>query len=180
MKLGLVSQYFDNLLVGDSQKSFDRAIEVLKSLGMNAQKISIPHASLIPPAHLVTTRVENVLAHERYLRTLARDYSPDILYRHIHALTIPAKLYVKAQKVRRLITEEFIAALKTVNVIVTPVSIPAPTFGEVDQGFTVVEGKKINFHDIRGSYWGVSAIPFNITGLPAILFVADSHQWVCR
>ena len=55
-KFGLVSEYFDNLLVGDSKKLFDRAIELLESLGMQAEKISIPHASLIPPAHLVTTR----------------------------------------------------------------------------------------------------------------------------
>ena len=26
----------------------------------------------------------------------------------------------------------------------------------------------MTFQDIRGSYWGLSTIPFNVTGLPAI------------
>jgi aspartyl-tRNA(Asn)/glutamyl-tRNA(Gln) amidotransferase subunit A len=167
-KFGLVADYFDDLLTGESERLFKQAIESLEALGMKAARVAIPHASLIPAAQMATSRVENASAHEEYLRTRPRDYSPDILYRHIHALTIPASIYLAAQKVRRILCEEFAAAFQSVSVIVTPVSIPAPTVEECRQGFAVVDGKKIVFQDIRGSYWGLSTIPFNITGLPAL------------
>ena len=167
-KFGLIMDYFDHLVTGESEKLFAQAIESLESLGMKPEKISIPHSSLIPAVQLATSRVENAAAHDHYLRTQPRNYSPDILYRHIHALTIPATTDVAAQKVRRILCDEFATAFKSVSVIVTPVSIPAPTIEECRQGFAIIEGRKVKFQDIRGSYWGLSTIPFNVTGLPAI------------
>jgi aspartyl-tRNA(Asn)/glutamyl-tRNA(Gln) amidotransferase subunit A len=167
-KFGLVANYFDDFLTGESERLFKQAIESLEALGMKAERVTIPHASLIPAVQMATSRVENASAHEEYLRSRPRDYSPDILYRHIHALTIPATTYIAAQKVRRVLCQEFAAAFESVNVIVTPVSIPAPTLEECRQGFAIVDGKKMTFQDIRGSYWGLSTIPFNVTGLPAI------------
>lgn len=102
-KFGLVRDYFDDLVTGESKGLFERALQSLESLGMKSERISIAHASLIPAAHLATSRVENASAHDRYLRTRARDYSPELLYRYIHALTIPATTYVAAQKVRRIL-----------------------------------------------------------------------------
>jgi Asp-tRNA(Asn)/Glu-tRNA(Gln) amidotransferase A subunit family amidase len=58
--------------------------------------------------------------------------------------------------------------LKRVDVFVTPVSIAAPTIEEAKQGFALVDGRTIKFQDTRGSYWGLSTIPFNVTGLPAV------------
>ncbi len=167
-KFGLIMDYFDDLVTGESEKLFSQAIQSLEFLGMRPEKISIPHASLIPAVQLATSRVENAAAHDHYLRTQPRNYSPDILYRHIHALTIPATTYVAAQKVRRILCDEFATSFKSVSVIVTPVSIPAPTVEECRQGFAIIDGKKVNFQDSRGSYWGLSTIPFNVTGLPAI------------
>ncbi len=167
-KFGLVADYFDGLVTGESERLFKQAIESLEALGMKAERVAIPHASLIPAVQMATSRVENASAHEEYLRTRSRDYSPDILYRHIHALTIPATIYLAAQKVRRVLCDEFAAAFKSVSVIVTPVSIPAPTIDECRRGFAIIDGKKVTFQDIRGSYWGLSTIPFNVTGLPAL------------
>ena len=167
-KFGLVKDYFDDLVTGESKELFAQAVQSLESLGMKPETISIPHASLIPAVQLATSRVENAAAHDHYLRTQPRNYSPDILYRHIHALTIPATTYVAAQKVRRILCDEFAAAFKSVDVIITPVSIPAPTVEECQKGFAIIDGKKLNFQDSRGSYWGLSTIPFNVTGLPAI------------
>src|SRR5262249_53445623 len=76
--------------------------------------------------------------------------------------------YVTAQRVRRVIAEEFDEAFKRVDVIVTPVSIPAPTIEECNRGVTVIDGEKIALRDKRGSFWGLSTLPFNVTGHPAM------------
>ena len=49
--------------------------------------------------------LELVSDHDHYLRTRARDYSPELLYRHIQALMFPAGSYVTAQRVRLNFTE---------------------------------------------------------------------------
>jgi aspartyl-tRNA(Asn)/glutamyl-tRNA(Gln) amidotransferase subunit A len=80
----------------------------------------------------------------------------------------PAGSYVTAQRVRRLIADEFECAFERVDVIVTPVSIPAPTLEECRRGVTEIDGKKVQLRDGRGSTWGLSTLPFNVTGHPAI------------
>jgi aspartyl-tRNA(Asn)/glutamyl-tRNA(Gln) amidotransferase subunit A len=67
-----------------------------------------------------------------------------------------------------VICEEFDAALKRVDVIVTPVSIPAPTVEDCSRGMTDIDGEKITLRDARGSFWGLGTVPFNVTGHPAI------------
>jgi len=123
---------------------------------------------VIPAVHTVVSRAELVSDHDHYLRTRARDYSPELLYRHIHALMFPAGSYVTAQRVRRLIAEEFEGAFERVDVIVTPVSMPAPTMEESGRGVTDIDGEKVSLRDARGSTWGLSTVPFSVTGHPAI------------
>lgn len=168
IRFGVIENYFDDLITGETKNIFFQALGTLESLGMERVSISIPHSSLIPAVQTAISRVENVTAHDRYLRTRPRDYSPELLYRFIYSLTIPGETYVSAQKARRLISEDFAVAFKKVNVLVTPLSVPAPTFEESRQGFAVVDGSKINFQDDRGNYWILGTIPFNVTGLPAL------------
>lgn len=169
LKVGVIKGYFDDLMVGEVKRVFNEAVKVLQSLGARIAEISIPHMDLIPAVQTATSRVENVVAHEAYLRTRPRDYSPTLLYRHIHALMIPAETYVTAQKARRIICQEFDQALEKVQVIVTPTApMPAPTIEECNRGFVEVDGRRIALQDIRGSFGTSFTIPFNVTGLPAI------------
>ena len=169
LRVGLVKGYFDELVSIEVRKSFHEAVKLLESMGMKAMEVAIPHAQLIPAVHTVTSRVENVATQEHYLRTRPRDYSPVLFYRHVTALAIPASAYVQAQRVRRLLCQEFDHALETVDVIVAPtVTLPAPTIEECDQGFLNFDGKQVNVQDFKGSFGVVCATPFNVTGLPAL------------
>ena len=125
MTIGLIVGYYRKLTVGDVALKFSTAVRLLESLGMRTQELSIPHMEIIPAVHTIVSRSELVSDHDRYLRSRPRDYSSELLYRHIQALMFPAGTYVTAQRVRRLICEEFDEAFKQVDVIVTPVSIPA-------------------------------------------------------
>src|ERR1044071_8585304 len=168
LKAGLIGSYYDKLMFGKVEQIFAAALRELELLGMKTEQLSIPHIDLTPAVHTVVSRAELVSDHDHYLRTRARDYSPELLYRHIHALMFPAGSYVTAQRVRRLIAEEFERAFERVDVIVTPVSIPAPTIEECSRGVTEIDGEKISLRDPRGSFWGLSTLPFNVTGHPAI------------
>lgn len=168
LRAGLITGYFDELMIGETKEIFVEAVKRLRSLGIKTDEVSVPHIDLIPAVQTATSRVENVSDHDHYLRTRPRDFSPSLLHRHIHALMIPATTYVIAQRVRRLICQEFEETLRRVQIIVTPVSIPAPTIDECKRGFMEVNGKKIRFQEPRGSFWGLSTMPFNVTGLPAL------------
>jgi aspartyl-tRNA(Asn)/glutamyl-tRNA(Gln) amidotransferase subunit A len=168
LKVGLIKGYFDDIMVGDVAKSFGEATRLLESLGMRIEEVSIPHMDLIPAVQNCTSRVENVSAHDRYLRSRPRDYSPELLYRYIHALMIPAATYVNAQRVRRVICQEFDEVMSRVQVIIAPTSIPAPTIEECNLGHMELSGKKIALKPstMNRSTWGT--IPFNVTGYPAL------------
>ncbi len=169
LKVGIIKDYFDGVMVGEIKSAFADAIRVVESLGMKIKEVSIPHIELIPAIKNCTSRVENAAAHVPFLRTRPRDYSPQVLYSYICALLTPAATYVTAQRVRRLICEEFDEALSSVQTLLVPtIAHPTPTIEECRQGVMEVNGEKIKLQDSRGSLNSLCTIPFNITGLPAI------------
>jgi aspartyl-tRNA(Asn)/glutamyl-tRNA(Gln) amidotransferase subunit A len=168
LKIGLIKGYFDDIIVGDVAKSFGEATRLLESLGMRIEEVSIPHMDLIPAVQNCTSRVENVSAHDRYLRSRPRDYSPELLYRYIHALMIPAATYVNAQRVRRVICQEFDEVMSRVQVIIAPTSIAAPTIEECNLGHMELNGKKVALRPSTMNLSTRGTIPFNVTGYPAL------------
>ena len=169
MKVGVVDSYFDELMVDEVAKAFQDALAALESLGMQVKKVTIPHMDMVPAVQTATSRCENLVAHEPYLRKQPRDYSPELLYRNIASLTVPASSYVTSQRVRRIICREFEEALQDVQVIVAPtVGIAAPTIEECKQGFAEIDGRRIPFRHPSGSIGTRCTIPFNVTGLPAL------------
>jgi len=168
LKIGLIKGYFDDIMVGDVAKSFGEATRLLESLGMRIEEVSIPHMDLIPAVQNCTSRVENVSAHDRYLRSRPRDYSRELLYRYIHALMIPAATYVNAQRVRRVICQEFDEVMSRVQVIIAPTSIAAPTIEECNLGHMELNGKKVALRPSTMNLSTRGTIPFNVTGYPAL------------
>jgi aspartyl-tRNA(Asn)/glutamyl-tRNA(Gln) amidotransferase subunit A len=103
------------------------------------------------------------------LKNSPRDYSAPLFYRHIKSLLIPADVYVTAQRVRRLICDSFESAFDKVDVMVAPtVGSPAQTIDECRQGFAIVDGRRVEMQDERGTTGTLCTIPFNVTGLPAM------------
>ncbi|MCY4440266.1 MAG: amidase, partial [Deltaproteobacteria bacterium] len=169
MKAGVIDSYFDELMVDEVAKAFRDSLAALESLGMQVKEVNIPHMDMVPAVQTATSRCENVVAHEPYLRQQPRGYSRELLHRNIASLTIPASTYVTSQRVRRVICREFEEALHDVQVIVTPtVGIAAPTIEECRQGFAEIDGRRIPFRHPSGSIGTRCTIPFNVTGLPVL------------
>ncbi|HEY7559360.1 MAG TPA: amidase [Candidatus Binatia bacterium] len=169
MKVGIVKGYFDECLTGEVQRAFEEALRMLKSLGMKIGAVSIPHIDLVPALHAASSRPEANSDHDRYLRTRPRDYSPGLLYSLIAGLLTPASIYVTAQRARRLLCQEFDAALEKVQVIVAPTLFsPAPSIEDCERGYIEADGKTIKLQDRGGNFLTRYTIPFNVTGLPTI------------
>jgi aspartyl-tRNA(Asn)/glutamyl-tRNA(Gln) amidotransferase subunit A len=169
MKVGIIKGYFDQSLVGEVRRAFEEALRMLKALGMKIQEITIPHMDLVPALQAASTRPEANSDHDHYLRTRPRDYSPGLLYSLIAGLLIPAPVYVTAQRVRRLLCQEFDTAFEKVQVIVAPTLFStAPTIEECNRGYIEADGKRINLQDRAGNFLTRYTIPFNVTGLPSI------------
>ena len=169
MKVGIVKGYFDQCILGEVRRAFEQAVGMLKSLGMKVQEISIPHIDLVPALQAASTRPEANSDHDHYLRTRPRDYSPGLLYSLIAGLLTPAPVYVTAQRVRRVLCQEFDAAFEKVQVIVAPTLFsPAPTIEDCNRGYVEENGKKIILTDRAGNFLTRYTIPFNVTGLPTM------------
>jgi len=169
MKVGLLRGYFDEAVEDEVRSALDEAVKTFQSLRMKVTEISIPHLDLVPAVQMASSRSEGTTDHEVYLRTRPRDYSSGLLYGNIAGLLIPAQVFIQAQRVRRLICQEFDQALEKVDVIMAPtVPVPAPTIEECTKGYLERDGKRIPLLDKRGNYLMLSTIPFNVTGLPSM------------
>ncbi|HUK39770.1 MAG TPA: amidase [Candidatus Acidoferrales bacterium] len=170
MKVGIVTGgYFEAGLTNEVRRAFQDALKQLKALGMKTQEITIPHMDLVPALQAASTRPEANSDHDGYLRTRPRDYSPGLLYGLIAGLLIPAPVYVTAQRIRRLLCEEFDSAFQNVQVIVAPTLFSsAPTIEDCNRGYIEADGKRIDLADRAGNFLTRYTIPFNVTGLPTI------------
>ena len=169
LRLGVLRGYAEENVSNEVKCAVADAVKLLKSMGMRTKEIRIPHSHLIPTVQMVTSRTENVSMVENYLRTRPRYFSRSLLHRHIAALMIPASTYNTAQRVRRIICEEFARALDELDVIVTPTTpVAAPTIESCKQGYAEVDGRRVAYQSVGGSLGTQLTIPFNLTGLPAI------------
>jgi aspartyl-tRNA(Asn)/glutamyl-tRNA(Gln) amidotransferase subunit A len=166
---GIIKDYFDKIVSKEVQELFNGAVSSLESLGVRVEEVNVPHMNLITPVQNCTTWVERVSNHMQYLKTRPRDYSPAFLSRQIASLTIPAETYVAAQKIRRVLCQEFEKVLERVQVILTPtVETPAPTIDECNRGVLEIDGRTVSLYGARGNMNIQCTLPFNLTGLPAI------------
>jgi len=146
MKLGVAREYFGEGLDAEVRQAVDRAIEKLKSLGCEIVPISLPHTPYaIPTYYLIATaeasanlaRYDGVrYSHrargvktlsEMYRRSRDEGFGPEVKRRIMlgtYALSAGYydAYYLKAQKVRTLLTQDFDKAFEKVDAVVTPTS----------------------------------------------------------
>ena len=65
LRVGIVRDYFDDLAVDEVKAATADAVELLESLGMSVQELSIPHMEHVPMVQLLTARAENLSPAER-------------------------------------------------------------------------------------------------------------------
>ncbi len=179
MKIGVPREYFAEGIEGEVKDAVRKALDVLVSLGAEAEEISLPHTDygipvyyLIAPAEASSNlarydgvqygfraEADNLL--DMYKKTRSQGFGAEVKRRIMlgtYALSSGYydAYYLKALKVRTLIKKDFDRAFEKYDVILTPT---APTVAF--QAGTVENPLTMYLNDI-------CTIPANLAGLPAL------------
>ncbi len=151
LKIGLPKEYFIEGLDPDVQQAMDQAIEVYRKLGAEFVEVSLPHTNYaVATYYLIATaeassnlaRYEGVRFGHRaaetsglidlMMQSRAQGFGAEVKRRIMlgtYALSSGYydAYYLKAQKVRTLIQQDFIRAYEQVDLLLTPVA-PTPAF----------------------------------------------------
>jgi aspartyl-tRNA(Asn)/glutamyl-tRNA(Gln) amidotransferase subunit A len=181
LKIGLPKEFFGEGLDAEIRKIIETAIQILTSLGAEIREISLPNSSLSVPAYYVVAPAEcssNLARYDGvrygyrcenpkdlmdlYERTRSEAFGEEVKRRIMigtYALSAGYydAYYLKAQKIRRLISEDFAKAFKDVDLILSPTS-PTPAF---KLGEKVADPVSMYLSDIY-------TIAVNLAGLPGM------------
>jgi aspartyl-tRNA(Asn)/glutamyl-tRNA(Gln) amidotransferase subunit A len=143
LRLGLPKEYMIGGLDPEVKAAVDAAVKQLQSLGATVEEISLPHTEyaaatyyIIAPAEASANlarfdgirycaRVEGADPIELYSRTRGAGFGPEVKRRIILGTYVLSSgyydaYYLRAQKVRTLIRQDFLKAFEKVDAIVTP------------------------------------------------------------
>ncbi len=181
LKIGLPKEFFGDGLNSNVAAVIDIAINEYKRLGAQIKEISMPNLKLAIPAYYVIApaecsanlsrfdgvrfghRCENpVDLTDLYVRSRGEGFGKEVKRRILmgtYALSAGYydAYYIKAQKIRRMISEDFKNALSEVDVIMGPVA-PSTAFGI---------GEKIG-NPIEMYLSDIYTIAINLAGVPAM------------
>ena len=181
LKVGLPKQYFTSDLSAPIADALQKAIDELQKLGASFIDIDLENQSLAVPAYYVVAPAEcssnlsrfdgvryghrcesPVDLEDLYKRSRAEGFGREVKRRILigtYALSAGYydAYYIKAQKVRNLISQDFIRAFEQVDVILGPTT-PTTAF---KQGENSDDPVAMYLNDIF-------TIPANLAGLPAL------------
>lgn len=181
LRVGLPREFFTDQLDAQVAQAIRDAIRELEKQGATLHDISLPHSALAVPTYYVIapaecsanlSRFDGVRYGYRcsdpkdledlYRRSRAEGFGQEVKRRILigtYALSAGFfdAYYLQAQKVRRLIQQDFVDAFKQVDVIVSP-SSPSPAFAH---GSKTADPVQMYLEDIY-------TISTNLAGLPAM------------
>ncbi len=201
MKIGLPREYF----AGQSSETRElvlSGVEVLKRLGCEVREVSLPHTEYAIGAYYIicTAEASSNLARYDGVRYTFRSKDSETLsdmYRNTRGEGFGAECkrrimlgtyvlsagyydayYLKAQKVRNLIAQDFAAAFREVDALITPVS-PFPAFKLGEKLDDPLEMYLSDIYTITGSLAGIPcmSVPCGRTaaGLPVGMQILTRH-----
>ena len=151
IKIGVPKEYFVKGMNSEVEKVIKKAIKKLENLGAKIKEISLPHTKYVIPTYylIATSEASANLARydgiryglseagnknllDVYLQSKEKGFGDEVKRRIMlgtYALSAGYydAYYLKAQKIRTLIIEDFNTAFKKLDVILTPTT-PTPAF----------------------------------------------------
>jgi aspartyl-tRNA(Asn)/glutamyl-tRNA(Gln) amidotransferase subunit A len=192
LRIGLPREFFADGLAGEVRAAIDAALDELKRLGAQTVDVSLPRTALSIPAYYVIapaeassnlSRYDGVRFGHRaaspkdlqdlYMRSRAEGFGAEVKRRILIGCFVLSHgyydaYYLQAQKVRRLVSQDFDAAFEACDVIAGPV---APTVA-----WNIDAAPADPLADYLADIYTLGA---NLAGLPAmsmpIGFGKDAH-----
>ena len=181
LKIGLPKEFFNEGLNNDIAVAIESAVNEYKKLGAEIKEVSLPNMKLAIPTYYVIASAEcsaNLSRYDGvrfgyrcedpadlndlYIRSRGEAFGSEVKRRILmgtYALSAGYydAYYIKAQKVRRLISEDFNNALSEVDVLMGPVS-PTTAFSIGEKTSDPIEMYLADIYTIA----------INLAGLPAM------------
>jgi aspartyl-tRNA(Asn)/glutamyl-tRNA(Gln) amidotransferase subunit A len=200
LKIGLPREYFEGL-TSESGDRIQQAIALLKKLGCEVREISLPATKYAVPCYYIIATAEASSNLARYdgvrYTTRAAEETLSGMYRATRGEGFGAECkrrimlgtyvlshgyydayYLKAQKVRAVIAEDFRKAFAEVDAIVAPVS-PSPAFKIGEKVDDPLEMYLSDIYTITGDLAGIPcmSVPCGKTseGLPVGMQILAKH-----
>ncbi|MCR9241132.1 MAG: Asp-tRNA(Asn)/Glu-tRNA(Gln) amidotransferase subunit GatA [Rhodobiaceae bacterium] len=180
LKIGIPKEYRVEGMSDEIEKLWTQGIDWLKSAGAEIVDVSLPHTKYALPAYYIVApaeassnlarydgvryglRVQGDDITDMYEKTRAEGFGDEVRRRVLIGTYVLSAgyydaYYIKAQKIRTLIAQDFKQAYEKVDLLLTPTA-PSPAFAI---------GEKVN--DPLSMYLNdVFTVPVNLAGLPGI------------
>lgn len=180
LKIGIPKEYRVEGMSDEIEKLWTQGIDWLKSAGAEIVDVSLPHTKYALPAYYIVApaeassnlarydgvryglRVQGDDITDMYEKTRAEGFGDEVRRRVLIGTYVLSAgyydaYYIKAQKIRTLIAQDFKQAYEKVDLLLTPTT-PSPAFAI---------GEKVN--DPLSMYLNdVFTVPVNLAGLPGI------------
>jgi len=188
MRVGIPSDYILDRTSPEVAAAWESARKMMEDAGATAVEISLPHTKYALPVYFILApaeassnlarydgvkygaRVEGETLEDMYINTRTENFGDEVRARimigtYVLSAGYYDAYYRKAQRVRRLLAEDFKAAFEKVDVILGPTTC-SPAFPVGAKTFGKNQGEN---DDPLGLYMeGVLVNPSTIAGLPGI------------
>jgi len=202
LRIGLPREYFGPGMDDDVRRAVEDAIAAFGKLGATAVEVALPNTGLSVPAYYVIAPAEassNLSRYDgvrygyrapeyadladMYCKTRAQGFGPEVKRRILVGTYVLSHgyydaYYLQAQRVRRLIAQDFVEAFKRCDVVLGPTS-PTVAFRV---GEKAADPVKMYLNDIYTTAANLAGLPamsipcgFGAGGLPVGLQLAGNY-----
>ena len=164
MRIGVPREHFWDRIEGRVATVVRQALHDLEAAGAKLTEVSIPHMPTALGAILVTEMASVTAWHDKYLKQPERraKYTPEVRALMDAGKLIFATDFLKAQRLRRALTDQVRAAFDGVDVLATP-TLPLCAW-DVSESHVQIDGQP---EHVLHACWRFT-YPWNLTGLPAL------------
>lgn len=183
LRIGVPKNFFFDRLDPEVMGSIRSAVQTAAALGALMIEVPVPDIEALNAVGRFVLMAEVATVWRRYLDHRA-DFGEDVLMGIQQGLLITAADYLDAQRLRRILSEEFSKVWERVDCLLTPSTpTPAPKIGEtmlspggVTQDLRVVTTRLVRPFNVLG--WPALSLPCGLSkdGLPiGLQLVAPPH-----
>jgi aspartyl-tRNA(Asn)/glutamyl-tRNA(Gln) amidotransferase subunit A len=192
LRLGLAKEYMVGGLDPEVRQAIDAAVKQLEKLGAEIVEVSLPHTNYaIATYYIIATaeasanlarfdgirygeRVDGADPIDLYCKTRGAGFGPEVKRRILLGTYVLSSgyydaYYLRAQKVRTLIRNDFLKAFEKVDAIITPTS-PTPAFKIGEKADDPLQMYLMDIYTISANLAGICGIsvPCGFTKSPKL------------
>ncbi|WP_109005373.1 amidase [Streptomyces rishiriensis] len=163
LRVGVPRTYYFDQVAPEVEAAVRRAIDQLQALGARLVEVEIPMTRYIQATQWGLMVPEATAYHEATLRAVPELYQGDVRVLLEAGELMPAGDYLRAQRSRTLMRQEWARMLTEVDVIAAP-TVPATAVTAGQETITWADG---TVEGVSDAYVRLSS-PANITGVPSL------------